>query len=156
MKPTVFSLETAHQHPRRWKCEREGRRSRSVAHACRVVRDWCRNFRGEKSRSVTRRGSISQWGRMGRKPRIARVRAQGDRGESRHARWAAGINARGTRWWLQSKSVSSSHVYFVPERFLRGRGRAIDIGEEMRNVPLPYTEIFDTTIWPKRSNSAVE
>ena len=35
-------------------------------------------------------------------------------------------------------------------------GGYIDIGEEMRNVPLPYTEITDTTIWPKRSNSAVE
>ena len=33
----------------------------------------------------------------------------------------------------------------------RLRGRV-----ESPNVPLPYTEITDTTFWPKKSNSAVE
>ena len=115
--------------PRRWKCGREGRRS--VAHACRVVhvRDRCRILRGEKSRSVTRRGSISQWGkkgRMGAKPRVGRAR----RGTGRPRRGSTREMGSGYKCtWNEALAAVEMRfiipcLYYVPERVLRGRGRA--------------------------------
>ena len=106
--------------PRRWKCGREGRRS--VAHACRVVhvRDRCRILRGEKSRSVTRRGSISQWGkkgRMGAKPRVARAR----RGTGRPGRGSTREMGSGYKCtWNKALAAVEMRFIILYTTFLRG------------------------------------